>query len=53
MTHFLTVDVQKKGETFVFTLHYAKKTTCLEFRSLYDGFTAINSIVEDQKKGIK
>ena len=47
MKHILTVDVQKKGDIYSFTLHHHKKATVLKANSLYDGFVAVEQIVKD------
>lgn len=47
MKHILTVDVQKKGDVYTFTLHYNKKATVLHVNSLYEGFMGVQEIVQN------
>lgn len=47
MKLILSVDVQKKGDIYTFTLHHNKKATTLQANSLYEGFMVVDQIVKD------
>lgn len=51
MKHVLTVDVQKDKDLFVFTMHYNKKIKTFKARSLCEGFTTIQVLIEEINKG--
>jgi len=46
MKHILSVDVQKKADTYTFTLHQGKKCSTFETKMLYGGFRQVEEIVK-------
>ena len=49
MKHILTVDVQKKDEEFIFSLHMDKKITVLHFKTMSQGFIYIQEFISDKR----
>lgn len=46
MKHILSVDVQKKDDEYVFTLHYDKRAIVWQVKSLGEGFRRVESRVK-------
>ncbi len=45
MKLILSVDVQKKENTYHFTLHHIKKVTVIKSHSIADGFRKVQEII--------
>lgn len=49
MIPFMSIEVQKKGETFCFTIHYSNKIVTMKCNSLFEGFNTAQKIADESK----
>lgn len=49
MIPFMSIEVQKKGETFCFTIHYSKKIHTMKCNTLFEGFNTAQKIAEENE----